>query len=132
MREIREIQFPKGVLRNFVKFTGKHLCQSLFFNKVAGLRPAALLKKRLWHRYFLVNSEKFLRTSFFIERLWWWLLQLQHKSYDWILYYSEQVILNAKIMMKNHIQRQFHKMVKHTQTICGQAFPSQYRTKRKN
>ena len=27
----------KGVLRNFAKFTGKHLCQSLFFNKVAGL-----------------------------------------------------------------------------------------------
>ena len=27
----------KGVLRNFAKFTGKHLCQRLFFNKVAGL-----------------------------------------------------------------------------------------------
>ena len=27
----------KVVLRSFVKFTGKHLCQSLFFNKVAGL-----------------------------------------------------------------------------------------------
>ena len=27
------------VFRNFAKFTGKHLCQSLFFNKVAGLRP---------------------------------------------------------------------------------------------
>ena len=27
-----------GVLRNFAKFTGKHLCESLFFNKVAGLR----------------------------------------------------------------------------------------------
>ena len=26
----------KGVLRNFAKFAGKHLCQSLFFNKVAG------------------------------------------------------------------------------------------------
>ena len=25
----------KGVRRNFVKFTGKHLCQSLFFDKVA-------------------------------------------------------------------------------------------------
>ena len=25
----------KGVLGNFAKFTGKHLCQSLFFNKVA-------------------------------------------------------------------------------------------------
>ena len=32
----------KGVLRNFAKFKGKHLCQSLFFNKV-GL--ATLLKK---------------------------------------------------------------------------------------
>ena len=29
------------VLRNFTKFTGKHLCESLFFNKVAGLRPEA-------------------------------------------------------------------------------------------
>ena len=27
----------KGVLRNFAKFTGNHLLQSLFFNKVAGL-----------------------------------------------------------------------------------------------
>ena len=26
----------KGILRNFAKFTGKHLRQSLFFNKVAG------------------------------------------------------------------------------------------------
>ena len=54
----------KGVLRNFTKFTGKHQCQSLFFNKVAGLRPATLLKKRLWHRCFPVNFVKFLRTPF--------------------------------------------------------------------
>ena len=27
----------KGVLRNFTKFTRKNMCQSLFFNKVAGL-----------------------------------------------------------------------------------------------
>ena len=36
----------KGVLTNFAKFTGKHLSQSLFFNKVANL-PATLLGKRL-------------------------------------------------------------------------------------
>ena len=35
----------KGVLRNFTKLTGKRLCHSLFFNKVAGLRPATLLKR---------------------------------------------------------------------------------------
>ena len=28
----------KGVLKSFVKFTEKHLCQSPFFNKVADLR----------------------------------------------------------------------------------------------
>ena len=30
-----EIFCKKGVLRNFAKFTGKHLCQRLFFKKVA-------------------------------------------------------------------------------------------------
>ena len=44
----------KGVLRNFAKFTGKHLSQ----------RPANLLKKRLWHRYVRVNFAKFVRTTF--------------------------------------------------------------------
>ena len=53
-----------GVLRNFAKFTGKHLCQSLFFNKVADLRPETLLKKRLWHRCFSVKIAKYLRVTF--------------------------------------------------------------------
>ena len=35
----------KGALGNFIKFTGKHLCQSLFFNKVAALRLQLYLKK---------------------------------------------------------------------------------------
>ena len=33
----RRCSLRKGVLRNFVKSTGKHLCQSLFFNKVVNL-----------------------------------------------------------------------------------------------
>ena len=48
-----EVFCKKGVLRNFAKFTEKHRYQSFFFNKVGGLRPATLLKKRLWHRCFL-------------------------------------------------------------------------------
>ena len=31
-----EVFCKKGALRNIAKFTGKHLCQSLIFNKVAG------------------------------------------------------------------------------------------------
>ena len=34
-RFCRGCSVKKDILRNFVKFTGKHLCQSLFFNKVA-------------------------------------------------------------------------------------------------
>ena len=37
----------KGVLKNFSKFTGKHMCQSPFFNRIACLSPATLLKKSL-------------------------------------------------------------------------------------
>ena len=35
----------KCVLRNFKKFTVKHLCPSLSFNTFAGLRTESLLKK---------------------------------------------------------------------------------------
>ena len=59
-----EVFCKKCVLINFAKFTGKHLCQILFFNKVAGLRPETLLTKRLWHRCFPVNFAKFLRHLF--------------------------------------------------------------------
>ena len=38
-----EVFCKKGVLRNFLKFIEKHLCQSLFFNKIG---PGSLLKKR--------------------------------------------------------------------------------------
>ena len=34
----------RGALRNFTKFTGKHQCQSLFFNKVPHLRQLYLKK----------------------------------------------------------------------------------------
>ena len=58
----RELFCKKGVLRNFRKFTGKYLCQSLFYNKVAGM----MLKMRLWHRCFPVKFVKFLRIAFYI------------------------------------------------------------------
>ena len=82
----------KGVLKNFAKFTGKHLCQSLFFNKDAGwdltqtsrshqvtrsvyIRVFKTLKKRLCNRCFLVNFTKFLKGRyteiFFFQGISW-------------------------------------------------------------
>ena len=55
-----EVLYNKGFLKNFVNFTGKHPCQSLFWNKFI----TTLLKKRLWHRCFSVKFANFLRTSF--------------------------------------------------------------------
>ena len=57
---VKRCTVRKGVLRNFAKFTGKHLCQILFFNKVAGLGTGV----------FLVNFGKFLRIPLFTEHLY--------------------------------------------------------------
>ena len=45
----------KRVLKNFAKFTGKHLRRSLFFNKVAGLR---------------LQYCKIFKKTFLTEHLW--------------------------------------------------------------
>ena len=52
----------------------KTTCGRVPFIKVANLKPATLLKKRLWHRPFPVNFVKYIRTPYFTEHLWWLLL----------------------------------------------------------
>ena len=71
-----EVFYKKSVLRNFEKITGKHLCQR---PQTSGIRPATLLKVRLWHMCFFVNFVKFLRTPFLTEHLWWLLLHVKLK-----------------------------------------------------
>ena len=60
----------------------ENTCVRVFFNKVAGLRPATLLKKSLWHRCFPVNFAKFLRKPFFKEHLRWLILQFKSNMYE--------------------------------------------------
>ena len=55
----------KGVLRNFTKFTGKHVCQSLFFNKVAGLG----LKKETLAQVFSCEFCEISKNTIFTEHL---------------------------------------------------------------
>ena len=59
-----KVFYKKGVLRTFEKFTGKHLCQSLFFNKVAGPRPAALSKKETLAQVFSCEFCKISNNTF--------------------------------------------------------------------
>ena len=57
-----EVFCEKSLLKNFVKFTGKDLCQSLFLNKVAGqaCEFCGISKKHL----FLKNTFGGFRTGF--------------------------------------------------------------------
>ena len=75
-----EVFCKNGVLRYFAKFTGKHLGQSLFFNKVAGLRP------------------------FFIENLWWLipkaiatLFSVGKASRNWVSCFSRLFLTKVKV-----------------------------------
>ena len=65
----------KKVLLEMSQNSQENACVRVsFFNKVADVKCATLLKKRLWDRCFPVNFAKFLRTPFLIEQLLWLLL----------------------------------------------------------
>ena len=57
-----EVICKKGVLKNFVKLTGKNLCQRLFLN--------------LSQVFFCEFCEIF-KNTYFVEHLWWQLLQTE-------------------------------------------------------
>ena len=57
-----------SVLKNFTKFTGNYLCQSLIFNKGAGFRVATLLcytKKKKTSTFFSVKFVNFFKKTLF-------------------------------------------------------------------
>ena len=62
----RRCSIKKGVPKNFAKFTGKHLCQSLFLNKVAGL---SLIKEAV-EQMFSCEICKIFKNTFFTKHLW--------------------------------------------------------------
>ena len=57
----------KGVLKIFSKFTGKHLCQSLLFNKASACN---FIKKETLAQVFSCEFSKISKDTFFIEHLW--------------------------------------------------------------
>ena len=79
-----EVFYKKDVLKNFAKFTGKHLCQGLFFNKVAGLWQLLLQKDAR------EKKNQVLSTEFIIFSLKKYLLKVTNVDTDvWYLTTSE-------------------------------------------
>ena len=58
----------KDVLKNFVQFTGKHLYQSLFFNKVAGV-ASNFIKKETRSQVFSCEFCEIFKKTYFKEHL---------------------------------------------------------------
>ena len=83
-----------GALKNFMIFTGKHLCWSLFLLK--------FIQNRLQRRCFPVNFAEVLRIAIFIEHLWWLLecrvitmKQVQVASAAFLRRFFRKIFLNS-------------------------------------
>ena len=63
-----EVFCKKGILKNFAKILGKHLCQSLFFNRVAGGAGNIILKEPPAQVFSCEFSENF-KNTYFVEHL---------------------------------------------------------------
>ena len=81
----------KGALRNFPKFAGKHL------------RPATLLKRRLWHSCFSVNFAKYLRKPFLQEHLWATASKYRQKAKDRISIYKKLLSWTLDLKIEKQI-----------------------------
>ena len=68
VRSSHQRSMKKGILRNFVKFTGKHLCQSLFFNKVA--KACSLIKEDTLAQVLSYEFYEISKNIFFTEHFW--------------------------------------------------------------
>ena len=60
--------FETGVLKNFRKFTGEHLHQSLFFNKVVGAARVLTSFKPMWYE---IKTWSYLELNYFQLILQW-------------------------------------------------------------
>ena len=63
----RRCSLRKGVLRNFVKFTGKHLCRSVLFNRSEACN---FVKKETLGQVFSYEFCEISKNTFFTEHLW--------------------------------------------------------------
>ena len=88
-----------------------------FLNKVAGLTPATLLKKRLWYKCFPVNFVKFSwallsqntsgRLLLSLRHFWSYYYGNQSKSHV-IVPFSNFSILHSKFSVQFHLKESFY------------------------
>ena len=64
-KQPHKVFYKKSVPINFGKVTRRHLCQSLFFNNVADLRPTTFLKIKTLAQVFFCEVLEIFKNTFF-------------------------------------------------------------------
>ena len=76
------------------------------------LRPATLLKKRLWHRFIPMNLAKFLRTPFLTEYLvtasdcFWLYFKLKQNFQKKCIYWQKSVLCDIQFFIHSLFKHQ--------------------------
>ena len=100
-----EVFCKKDVCRNFATFTGKHLRQSLFFNKAAGI--SNFIKNEALAQVFSCDFTKFLIATFsqntsggcFCQE-YFWITSWKPMLYVYLLLLLQRIhLLNKKIVV---------------------------------
>ena len=111
----------KGVLRNFAKFTRKHLCQGFFFNKVEALT-------QVFSCEFCEISTK----TFFTEHLWATASAEQRHQVSWIEFMCE--FIKKSLTHSNFLKRWRSQVLLwmncHTMSLFLYRGPVYFQTKR--
>ena len=106
----RRCSVKKGVRRNFIKFTGKHLCQSLYLIKLQDW-SATLSKQTLAKQVFSCKFSKISKNIFFTEYVWA-TASIKHTQNRYILlvFFYFQVTCNCSNSLKQKVKHSYYNL----------------------
>ena len=104
----RRCSIKNGVLKNFAKLTGKHLCQSLVFNKVAD-SACNFIKKETLVQVFSCEFCKIFKNTFYTEHLWTTASALLKLLTDYLAKRKQQTKMEQHIVLVKLLNMVFFK-----------------------
>ena len=107
-----EVFCKKGVLRNFAKFIGKHLCQSLFFNKVPRENNKNNKNNFTFLIFYLLSSSFFFSDFTFYKEALCFIIFILSLCSNTLTLETILECINQKLKKKNMLILKFHPEMK--------------------
>ena len=103
----RTCSLRKSVLRYFAKFTGKHMCQSFYFNKVAD-QACNFIKIQILAQVFSCEFSKISKNTSFTEYVWVTASIKQPKTRIYLLSFS---IFRWHVIVQTHRNKKLNILI---------------------